>query len=212
MRNFWRKAILWYLVIGALFYFCVDYRKVAVKLLNAWYWLPRSVWETVSSKKKPDRCMVRRGIRYYRNFSFMLPVNAEAHSALGFLEYHQGRLEASRKAFQKALALNADLPGLRYDLAVVLLKEGQREKALELFKQEIEALPRVRASGPLAVPDICSDGEAPSQCLVRATYQNILWLSQGGDDQGPGAESRQPLFYHLPMRQVLQDGHSTLVY
>jgi tetratricopeptide (TPR) repeat protein len=142
----------------------------------------------------------------------MLPTSAEARAALGFLEYHRGRLVESRKAYQKALALNSDLPGLRYDLAVVLLKEGHKEKALELFKQEIEALPRVRASGPLAVPDICSEGEDPGRCLVRTTYQNILWLSQKGSDKGPGAESRQPLFYHLPMRPAVQNGHSTLVY
>jgi hypothetical protein len=43
MRHLWRKAILWYLVAGALFYFCVDYRKVSVKLLNNWWWIPRQV-------------------------------------------------------------------------------------------------------------------------------------------------------------------------
>lgn len=206
----WRKAFIWYLAIGAVFFFAVDYRKVAIKLLNSRWLIPQAIWKEVSQHRVPDRCLVRQGIRRYRNFAYMLPANAEAYSALGFLEYHRGRWAAARQAYQKALARNDALPGLRYDLALVYWKEGKKDKALEMFKQELQSAPHWAPGGPVALPDICPEGADLGHCLVILTLQRVQALS--GGDVAVMSQGKQPLFYHVPMRMVVKDGHKTVAF
>jgi tetratricopeptide (TPR) repeat protein len=206
----WRKAFIWYLAIGAVFFFAVDHRQVAVKLLNCHFWVPQAIWKEVSLRHVPDRCLVRRGIRHYRNFAFILPANAEAYSALGFLEYHRGRWAAARQAYQKALARNDALPGLRYDLAVVYWREGKKDKALEMFKQELQSVAHWAPGGPVAMPDVCPEGVDLGHCMMMATLQKVQALS--GGDIAVMSEGKQPLFYHVPMRMAVQDGKKTVTF
>lgn len=67
------------------------------------------------------------------------PNNAQAHNLLGQTYHRMGRLDLARTNYEKAASLAPNLPEARYNLAMVMLDQGEADNArrilLELVKQ-----------------------------------------------------------------------------
>ena len=67
------------------------------------------------------------------------PNNAQAHNLLGQTYHRMGRLDLARTNYEKAASLAPNLPEARYNLAMVMLDQGEADNArrilLELLKQ-----------------------------------------------------------------------------
>jgi hypothetical protein len=79
-----------------------------------------------------------------------------------------------------------------------------------MFKQELQSAPHWAPGGPVALPDICPEGADLGHCLVILTLQRVQALS--GGDVAVMSQGKQPLFYHVPMRLVVKDGHKTVAF
>ena len=69
----------------------------------------------------------------WRAFVKAHPANAEAYAHLGFLEARQERYTEAVPLYQKALALNPAIPGVRLDLGLSLFKSGDLKGAIQTF-------------------------------------------------------------------------------
>jgi arylsulfatase A-like enzyme/Tfp pilus assembly protein PilF len=63
--------------------------------------------------------------------------NPETQNALGTIAAAQGRLDAARARFEKALELDPTFPTARVDLAVLLMNQGKRDEAKKLLERAL---------------------------------------------------------------------------
>ncbi len=71
----------------------------------------------------------------------MHPNNAEAYAHLGLLEALQTHYQAAVPLYRKALAIDAEMPGVRLDLGLALFKSGQMKAAIEIFSRLLKSQP-----------------------------------------------------------------------
>ncbi|HXE71710.1 MAG TPA: tetratricopeptide repeat protein, partial [Candidatus Nitrosotenuis sp.] len=69
------------------------------------------------------------------------PSEAAAHRLAGILLLRAGRAREGVAHLQKALALDADLPDVHYNLGLYYLQLGQLERARTHFRRELEIHP-----------------------------------------------------------------------
>jgi len=67
--------------------------------------------------------------------------SAAAWFALGLAQQQAGGLDAAREAYERAMALDADLPMLRNNLSAVHFDRGEYDEAMRLAKEAIRAQP-----------------------------------------------------------------------
>jgi tetratricopeptide (TPR) repeat protein len=69
----------------------------------------------------------------WRAYSQSNPANPEPYAHLGLLEAREGRLADAIGSYRKALAINANVPSLRLNLALAYFKSGQFQEAIDQF-------------------------------------------------------------------------------
>ena len=69
------------------------------------------------------------------------PESADAWFMLGLAQQQAGALDASRAAYERAMALDPDLPMLRNNLSALHCDRGEYDEALRLSKEAIRAQP-----------------------------------------------------------------------
>lgn len=120
--------------------------------------------EMLSKNPKDLNALGQIGILYCENglyaealeqFQKMLAldrVNALAYNNIGNISYLQGRLDDARQAYEAALRVSPDEPGIMVNLARVALQSDKKDEAKKLFQGAVAIDPRVlRQYGDLAV-------------------------------------------------------------
>ena len=70
----------------------------------------------------------------WRTFLKSHPTSAEAYAHLGLLGARQGRYTEAVTLYQKALAIDPDMQGLKFNLGLSLLKSGDLKQAIQTFQ------------------------------------------------------------------------------
>jgi tetratricopeptide (TPR) repeat protein len=78
----------------------------------------------------------------WREYTATHPADAEALAHLGFLEAHQEHYKQAVSFYRKALALNAQIPGLRLDMGLAQFKGGDLRGAIQTFDPLLKAAPK----------------------------------------------------------------------
>ena len=69
------------------------------------------------------------------------PRNPEPYARIALLEAHQEHYKEAIPLYRKALALNPEVSGLRFNLALALFKDGQLKEAIPEFQALLKAAP-----------------------------------------------------------------------
>lgn len=139
---FLKRGYVLYFAAFLVLLFLVDYKKVAAKTLDAYrVRLPASLIQIAKGDVKQQRSVIRRGVYYYRNYTFLQPQSAVAFSALGFCYYYLGKYDAALKSYIKARQLNPNLLGISYNIGVVYVRKGDIKKAIAAFNKAVSISP-----------------------------------------------------------------------
>ena len=77
----------------------------------------------------------------WRGFLKNHPADPEPYAQLGLLEARQEHYKEAVPLYQKALAMNPNVPGLRLNLGLALFKSGDLKGALPEFQQSLKLAP-----------------------------------------------------------------------
>jgi tetratricopeptide (TPR) repeat protein len=81
------------------------------------------------------------------------PDNAQAHNLLGQTYHRMGRLDLARPNYEKAVSLAPNLPEARYNLAMLMLDQGEADNARRILLDLVKQSPNPEYIHDLGVTD-----------------------------------------------------------
>lgn len=187
---FLRRSILFFIVLGLISLWLVDYQKInqADKIKTLYYEQPGALTALVDTMLGKSTMLpeeLDQFIYYYEKFTQNNPESADAYYLLGYCYFQKGLLDSSINAYAIATQLDPDILLFHYNLAALYFNSADYDHALSHLKKAVGLSPAVtldflRASQQIIVPLIeraqISENEMKQRIksFYRDSYELII--------------------------------------